>query len=262
MTLIDSIKKDPVMGSTRAISMLTDLTLTQYGMKNSETFNTAYNRISKEITKIMMSHESITKRFMAVIDYSEYGEDSSEVSYEGYCEYPNEKYIMVDLMELHKKYNELRVFDELGAVKLGTAETKPAEQSNSATNITDLVERVCRAVTNIVARDDLLKSDTVKSIIAEELNQVSDESIRAELPKIQSQLHNLLSHKIAKGRISTVIDKKLESAICLSDTVKDNVRHSDGPKYYKMLANFDLSKIDRNHVVDVFIKYRNSTVQE
>ena len=104
-----------------------------------------------------------------------------------------------------------------------------------------------------------MKAETLESIIDEGLNKITDVSIKQELPKVRIELRNALKEKITDGRLSNVVDKKIRSAIYLTEKLTGKVSDNDRIKYRRDLASFDLPAKDRDHVVDVFIKYKKDT---
>lgn len=261
MTFDEMIKKNPMVNTSRAIPILTHLTLTQFGVLSSENLNNAYLRTSKYITDLILSSDTVTKQFFIANPNDQFADDI-EVDYTFYCEVPDNKYIMVNFSELLKAYNYCRSQDDFAPkhISLDSHSVDAGGPSISPSVLVDFATSICRIVTNIAPRDDLMKAETLEAIIDEGLNKITDEAIKAALPKIKTELRNIFADKITKGRLSNVVDKKIKSAIHLADTYKDAASDADKFKrYQKEIAGFDLSVADRNHIVDVFNQYRNTT---
>jgi hypothetical protein len=265
MTFEEHIKNDPLINASRAIPIIANLELTQYGIFCSENINQAYLRISKYITNVMLSNESITKKYFIVNTAPTVQMDEIEVEYEIYGRIDdNSKYMVVNFIELLTVYNKFREQDCIGSIRLSpNSHSRYADgYSVSSSALADFATSICQIVTNIVPRDDLMKSETLESIIDEGLNKITDASIRTALPKIRTELRNALKEKITDGRLSNVVDKKIQSAIYLTEKLTGPISDNDRIKYRRDLAKFDLSAKDRDHLVDVFIKYKKATKPE
>lgn len=261
MTFEKMIKKNPLMNTSRAIPILTYLTLTQFGVLSSENLDKAYQRTSEYITGLMFSSDTVTKQFFIANPIDQFADDI-EVDYTFYCEAYGCDYIMVNFLELLKVYNDCRSQDDLAPIhiSLDIHSVDAGGPSISQSVLVDFASLICRIVTNIAPRDDLMKAETLEAIINEGLNKITDEAMKAALPKIKTELRNIFSDKITKGRLSKVVDKKIMSAIHLADTYKDATSDANKFKrYQKGIKDFDLSAADRSHVIDVFNQYRNTT---
>jgi hypothetical protein len=266
MTFEEIIMIDPMVNSLTAIPILSHLALTQYGILNPVNMNKADHRIREDITNVMLSSESVTKKFYRVIVWNSYGApDEIEVDYDQYrqCD-ESDSYMLVNFFELFAEYNKFRDRNGLGLIRLSpNSHCGHADGQNiSSSALADLATSICQIVTNIVSRDDLMKAETLESIIDEGLNKISDEQIKTAIPKIKSELRDSLNSKIIKGRLSNVVDKKIHSAIYLSEKQTRQTVDFNRINLRKDLAKFDLSKKDREHVVDVFIEYKKATMPE
>ena len=265
MTFEEMLESTPMMRTSKAIPILTHLTLTQYGALSSENLDSASQRISKHLTNLMLSSDNITKRFFAITPRDKY-KDDVELEYESYLHMDeNNSYVLVNFLELFDEYNKHRGHDGLDSIKLSP--NSPSEQASVQTmpqsTLIEFATAVSQVITNIVARDDLLKADTLGSILDEGFKPIVDSTIIAALPKIKSELSTILKGKITKGRLSSVVDKKIHAGIHLADTIKgEDVSDATRVKCGKEIMKFDLPASDRNHVVDVFVEYRKATKQE
>lgn len=263
MIFEEHIKNTPLINAARAIPIIADLTLIQDGILSSESISNAHLRISKYIKKIMLSTESINKKYFIVSP--NFQVDEIEVEYEIYSHIDeNGKYMLVNFIELLAEFNKCREQDGLGSIRLSPISQSGLSegQSISSSALADFAISIGHIVTHIVPRDDLMKAETLESIIDEGLNKITDVSIRTAIPKIRSELRNALKEKITDGRLSNVVDKKIQSAIYLTEKLTGPISDNDRLKYRRDLAKFDLPARDRDHVVDVFIKYKKDTKPE
>lgn len=132
------------------------------------------------------------------------------------------------------------------------------ELSSNIVNISELsklILSITDIVSNIVLRDGTITTETFNAIIVENTHSISDTNIKALIPDLCAFLRDKLDLKIAKGRITSVTDKKIKGAIWLADRYKEKIPNE--AILVKEIHDSSLSKPDKEHVAKVFTAYRN-----
>lgn len=257
MRVFEELKKNPMVIMSDAFDLLTQLYVAQNGLNYPETLNESINRTYKHIRSIMLSDESVTRKYYGV-EYDQKGEEYIVEASEEYIKIRgySPKHSLVNILELLASYNNDLIAN--GKQPLSELKSQVSNQdNNNNVNVCEIAESITRIVMNVVNREGNIKVETFVSIFNEMTQDIKNDSIRLQLPKLKDLLRNLLDDKIAKGRISEVTEKKILAGIHLADKYKegDKLPQSSAP-LIEDLKGFNLAKSDRQHVADIFFKYR------